>query len=227
MISKLEIDNGFDYYKLDHKYKERCYKCAEIINENAECLDSFMRVFELLNYDKFSNIIPYWDIKSKEEIFCKDIHPFSTNLLIVLSYKTHKDNINQMKLDDEQIQIHKKRVKECFENDLEKRGYDSIRISQMLWAIYFIRIRLIEIGRLQYEYVEESLIKIHIPSGEKLNYESVKDSLNKAQIQLKKVFNIKDVNYTCHSWLLSNELNKIIDQDSNISKFYSLFDVTD
>lgn len=100
----------------------------------------------------------------------------------------------------------------------------------MLWAIYFIRVRLIEVGRLQYEYFEdegESFIKIHIPSGEKLDYDKVIDSLNKSESELQKVFNIKDINYICHSWLLSNQINDIIEPSTNIYKFYRLFYVED
>lgn len=37
-------------------------------------------------------------------------------------------------------------------NDLVIRKYEGVRISQMLWAIYFIRGRLLEIGILQFEY---------------------------------------------------------------------------
>ena len=29
MISKKDIDIAFNYYKIDFKYKKRCYKCAK------------------------------------------------------------------------------------------------------------------------------------------------------------------------------------------------------
>lgn len=49
--------------------------------------------------------------------------------MIVVNYKNHKDNIEKYVLPEEQINIHKFRVKECFENDLVNRHYDGIRIS--------------------------------------------------------------------------------------------------
>lgn len=101
----------------------------------------------------------------------------------------------------------------------------------MLWAIYFIRIKLIETGRLQYEYLNTingvAQIKIHIPAGNKLDTKLVIESIKKSKQLLSIIFNIKNMEYLCDSWLLSNQLNEIIDCDSNIHKFYELFDVID
>ena len=33
--------------------------------------------------------------------------------------------------------------------------------------------------------------------------------------------------YICNSWLLSKQIYEIVDKNSNISKFYELFDVTE
>ena len=101
----------------------------------------------------------------------------------------------------------------------------------MLWAFYFVRVRIIEIGRLQYELLEtnkdNSIIKIHIPSGSKLDFDKVIDSINLSKRVLKEIYQIDNMVYKCNSWLLSNELNRIIDKESNIHKFYNLFDVED
>ena len=100
-----------------------------------------------------------------------------------------KNNMNKYGFDIKQVEIHKNRVKECFENDLIYRKHNGVRISQMLWAVYFIKVRIIEIGRLQYEYEytknNVSIIKIHIPKGKKLNLMEVKDSIKKAETELK------------------------------------------
>ena len=222
IINRNEIDKGFEYYNLNSKYKNRCYECLKVISENEEYLFSFENVFEQLNYGDFKNIRKYWDVKNVNQFFGTNIDPFATNLLIVLSYKNHEKNMQNNKLDSTQVLIHKKRIKECFENDLEKRRYESVRVSQMLWAIYFIRVKIIEIGRLQYEYFKEDdneLIKIHIPSGDKLDYNKV--------IELTNIFNTKNISYVCNSWLLSKELNYLINSNTNISKFYNLFNVVD
>ena len=97
----------------------------------------------------------------------------------------------------------------------------------MLWAIYFIKIKIVEIGSLQFEYDSNSVVKIHIPKNTNLNIFKVKESLKKATIEMKKIYSIKNFKYICNSWLLSKQIYEIIDRNSNISKFYDLFDVTE
>ena len=174
MIDNKTIDEGLEFYQIDKHYKDRCYQCAEEINKNNEYQKAFDKIYKIVYDCNSSEIRKFWSIKSIEELFANNINLFVTNLMIVLGYKFHKNNINQYQLDEEQIRIHKQRVKECFENDLNNRGYKGIRISQMLWAIYLMRVKIIEVGRLQYEYFStnennESIIKIHIPRGEKLD----------------------------------------------------------
>lgn len=231
MILVNDIDSAFEYYNLDNKYKNRCYECANNVNSNELFLNSFNKIYNLLNYEDFSNIKELWKYKDVSELFCVNIDPFVTNLMIIISYKVHQENIKKYNLDQEQVNIHKNRIKENFLKDLEERNYNSVRISQMLWSYYFIRVRLIEVGRLQYELLEtnqyESIIKIHIPSGGKLDYNAVVDSINLSKQRLKKIYKIDNLCYKCSSWLLSNKLDEIIDKNTNIHKFYSLFDVKD
>lgn len=231
MISKKKIDEAFEFYNIDKVYKEKCYRCANEINQNEYYKKVFNDVYETLYCNDFSKIKELWKIKCINELFGNNVNPFVTNLMIILGYETHKNNMNKYKLDIKQIEIHKKRVKECFENDLIYREYNSVRISQMLWAVYFIRVRIIEVGRLQYEYEDTekniSIIKIHIPKGKKLDLTEVKDSIKESKNKLKQVFKLDKIKYICNSWLLSNQIYNIIDRNSNISLFHNLFVVED
>ncbi len=231
MINIKDIDNAFKFYNIDEKYKNRCYECIKKINNNDHYKKVFNNVYKKLYCGDFKEIKELWSIKNIDELFISNTDPFCTNLIVLLGFETHKNNIEKIKLDNNQISIHKKRVKECFENDLENRGYKGIRVSQMLWSIYFIRTRIIEVGRLQYEYTinddNKATIKIHIPRGSKLDILSVKKSISDSKEQLKKMFNISNYDYVCNSWLLSNQIYEIIDKDTNISKFHELFNVQD
>ena len=89
----------------------------------------------------------------------------------------------------------------------------------------FINGKLIEIDRLQYEYVNDAIIKIHIPGGSKLEKEKVLSSLKKSYDELKKYFKVKNFKYYCESWLLSDEIHSLLNQESNIYQFYQLFQV--
>lgn len=225
MIDKKMIDEAFDFYNIDHKYLLKCYKTLDIINKNEEFRKAYKRVNKILFEGDFNSISALWNIKDIDKLFCDNIEPFITNLLILSGYEVHKRNMEKYKLDHNQIRIHKMRVKECFEEDLISRNHNGVRISKMLWATYFIRIKLIEVGSLQFEYKDNFNIKIHIPKNTDFDILKVKASIESSKIELKKIYHIDNCKYICNSWLLSNQLYAIIDKDSNIAKFHNLFSV--
>ena len=229
MFNKNRIDEALKFY--NKVYKNQCYKCVDEINKNEYYKKLFNNVYEKLYCSDFSEIKELWKIKDINELFGNNINSFVTNLMIILGYEIHKNNIIKYKLDINQINIHKKRIKECFENDLIYRKYNGVRISQMLWAVYFIRVRIIEVGRLQYQYEcsenNVSIIKIHIPKDKNLNLTEVIYSIKESKSELKKIFKFNTTKYICNTWLLSNQIYNIIDKKSNISYFHNLFDIKD
>lgn len=231
MIMYKDIDEAFNFYGIDSKYKKRCYECIDEINKSDLFKGAFDRVYKTLYLSDFKNISKLWQIKNVNELFADNINDFITNVMILFGYKFHIENIKKYNLDNVQINIHKKRVKECFESDLVNRGYTSVRISQMLWSIYFIRVRILEIGRLQFEYTidenNNAIIKIHIPKGSKLDIELVKKSIRDSKKEIEKIFKINNYEYICNSWLCSNQIHEVVDKDSNIYKFQELFNVED
>ena len=231
MISKKKIDEAFEFYNIEKSYKEKCYRCAEKINQSEYYGKLFNDVYNTLYCDDFIKIKELWKVKDINELFGNNVNPFVTNLMIILGYELHRNNIDKYRLDINQVNIHKNRVKECFESDLIYRNYDGVRISQMLWAVYFIRVRIIEIGRLQYEYesIEKniSIIKIHIPKGKKLDLIEVKDSIKESQNKIKQIYGLDKIKYICNSWLLSNQIYNILEKNSNIFLFHNLFDIRD
>ena len=227
MIDKNIIDEALNFYDIDLQYMDKCYNCAEEINKKEKLSLAFSNLYRKLYIEEFTKIKDLWKYKDIDKLFDDNINPFVTNIMVLIGYKYHKENMQQYNLDDIQISIHKKRVKECFENDLRTRRRNGIRISQMLWAIYFIRLRIIEIGSLQFEYDSDSVVKIHIPKNTDLNIFCVKESIKKATIEMNKIYSINCLNYICNSWLLSKQIYEIVDKNSNISKFYELFNVTE
>ncbi len=221
-----DINSAIDYYGIDKKkYKEECYSCIDKINGNVNILDKVNDIYNLLYIDKSDEYKKLWKIKKISEIFGQEYPKFITNVLLLLGYKFHIENIEKMKLNEEQLKIQKQRVKECFENDIINKNYEEIRISQMLWGTYFINCRIIEVGRLQFEPTDNNIIKIHIPSGEKLEIEKVVKSVEDSRILLKKYYNIENPQYICESWLLSEKIVQLLDENSNIIKFQELFDI--
>lgn len=227
MIDRDIIDEALNFYNIDLQYRNKCYNCAEEINKKEKLSLSFSNLYKKLYIEEFTKIKDLWQYKDIDELFGDNVNPFITNIMVLLGYNYHRENMQQYNFDATQINIHKKRVKECFESDLKVRKRYGIRVSQMLWSIYFIRTRIVEIGSLQFEYDSNSIVKIHIPKNTNLNIFSVKESIKKATIEMKKIYSIKDFKYICNSWLLSKQIYEIIGKNSNISKFYDLFDVTE
>lgn len=235
LITKAIIDDALKFYSIsDDEYKMKCYKCVDEINQNSDYQEIVSNVYNILFLDKDDNIRKLWSIKNLKELFEDINNPFITNVLLLSGYDVHKRNMNKYALDSKQIKIHKKRVRESLLNDIIIRNYDGIRISQMLWGAYFINIRIIEVGRLQYEFIKfnplredeyKECIKIHIPSGEKLLEQEVKKSIIDSRKEIKKYFNLENADYYCSSWLLSPAINKVLDKTSNIAKFYNMFNI--
>lgn len=221
------IENALKYYQInDSNYKNRCYKCIKDVNEIKNFNIKAEEIYNILYTDKSFKIDTLWKRQNMIELFGEQYNPYITNILVLYGYEIHCQNMKLKKYNREQKEIYKKRVKETLTNDIFGRELEGIRISQMIWATYFINTKLIEVGRIQYERCEDH-IKIHIPSGEKLQIDKVLESIKKSRQEIEKYFNIKDPEYRCDSWLLSNQINDIIDKDSNIARFYNLFEVKD
>lgn len=226
-IEPVEIENALKYYQIEEEeYKNKCYECIEDIENIEELHTKVEEIYNILYKDETYQIDNFWKARNIEEIFGKDGNPFMTNLLVLLGYRMHENNMETKKYNDIQKSLYKQRVREALTNDIFVRKLEGIRISQMIWAVYFIRTRLIEVGRLQYEE-KKGNINIHIPAGSKMEQEKVIASIKTSKIDIAKYFHIKNPKYYCNSWLLSNQLNAMIDTNSNIARFYSLFEVKD
>ena len=238
IISKQDIISALTFYNITDKlYITKCYDCLESIVTNPNWVARFNEVYKTLYLDGLdrAKIKELWASKTIEDLFWKSCHPFTTNLLLLSGYNKHIKNMNKYNLDNIQKKLHIKRVNEALTSDVFFRNFPGIRIIKMLWGAYFINIRIIEVGRLQYELcfhnpinssIQETCVKIHIPEGDKLYIDDVKNSIINSRIYIYKYFAMKNLNYYCISWLLSPELNEIIDRNSNIYKFYKLFKIT-
>lgn len=232
---KNKIINALNFYGINDKsYLNECLKCIDYLSLYKYLIDKVNNIIDILYNKKDYLLAKLWKVKDKKDLFGNYYHSYITNIIVLLGCKIHQENIIKYNLDDNQIKNHKKRVKEALTYDVYERGYDGIRISQMLWASYFINLRIIEVGLLQYELVDinpitnkkERCIKIHIPKNTKLDIKSVKESLNKSKSEIKKYFKLYNPKYYCESWLLSSKVLNLLDDDSNIVKFSKLFDIT-
>lgn len=228
-----KIIEALHFYDIkDEEYKKRCLEVVYDINNNEVLKNKVEELFYKLYDRNKEGLSKLWKMKKVSELF-GDCNFFITSVMILLGCDIHRKNMSKYNLSDEQKSIHIKRVKNALLDDIYKRGYESVRISQMLWASYFINLRIIEVGSMQYELVSENpitkekeiCIKMHVPRGASLKEENVRDSIRKSTYEIEKYFNIKDINYYIESWLLSPEVLELLDDNSNILKFSKLFSI--
>ena len=106
-------------------------------------------------------------------------------------------------------------------------------LKEIYWINEHLRMRIFKLGRLQFQKRDASefidLLKnnnldkyikrdyfyfVHIPEGEKLSYDLVLDSYEKAS----KFFDDEMV-FACESWMLSDRLDLILNEESNVLRF--------
>lgn len=228
-----KVIEALHFYDIkDEEYKKRCLEVVSDINDNKKLQNKVEELFYKLYDRNKEGLSKLWKMKKVSELF-GDCNLFITSVMILLGYDIHRKNMSKYNLSDEQKSIHIKRVKNTLLDDIYIRGYESVRISQMLWASYFINLRIIEVGGFQYELVlenpitkeKEECIKMHVPKGASLKEEDVRSSIRKSTYEIERYFNVKDINYYIESWLLSPEVLALLDDNSNILKFSKLFSI--
>lgn len=225
------INAALDFYNISNEdYRQKCYECVESINYRKQ-KDIIDKICHILYDEKIAS--KRVQVKQIENLLQIPIHPFVTSIVVLLGYTIHENNFRNYKFNQYQIDMHKRRVREKLTTDIYERGYDGIRVGEVVFAASFINVNVIEIGRLQFEFAKlnpitndiEDCIKIHIPRGEKLDIELVKKSISESKELINKYFGLSYYKYYCKSWLLSKQIKDIVDETSNIYKFQNLFDI--
>lgn len=114
-------------------------------------------------------------------------------------------------------------------------------LGELPWLDRHLSLKLFQLGRLQFCMQKapcdidkygvkkgEGVIGIHIPEGEKLSVDACNESINQAREFFDRYF--PEFNYkifTCHSWLLDQQLERFLSKESGIIKFSNLFDKVD
>lgn len=218
------IDIAFDYYNLNRNYKSLYYGCLECVFSERYNLEMFVLIYKSLYAKPSIDLKKLWKDNNVNKFLVNFANTYITNLILLLGYPNHKNNIEKYNCDRYQINIQKYRIRQILEMNLNNKN---VSISQMVWGSYIMCFKVIEIGRLQYEFINYNSIRIHIPGGNKLDISKVKESLVLSKKYINKYYNIYNYNYYCDSWLLSRQVHNLADINSNIYKFYNLFDVKD
>lgn len=95
------------------------------------------------------------------------------------------------------------------------------------WTVRELTLKEFRLGELEYEMLEEEdgrFLSIHIPSDARLDKDNCKESYRKAGSFFKQfAVDYAEVEYFCHSWLLSPNLKEVLPDTSRILSFQEDF----
>lgn len=219
------ITSALDFYGIaDEQYRNRCLDAASAAEKDAALYQRSLEVFNTLYYGHDDDRYAVRK-KTPDALFGAGTPEVMTSVIVLAGVDIHKANMERFGLDEEQIQKHIMRVNGVLTDDLRTRKKGYIRPSQMQWGTNFSLVKLIELGRLQFERWPEKpgIVNMHIPAGGPLTREAVFEAVALSKTELERYFGIKDARYECESWLLSSEVREIAGDGSNIAAFCDMF----
>lgn len=240
-LSQYNFDEILTYYGFDDSFKQRFFSEIASLKKDKKLSQLCFLMYYILFLADEEDYYNIWSWKSSPKIFSKHGSYMMPVVSLLCGYSFHIKNMKKRSFNLEQIDLQKQNVCLACTSDKKRYQIDGIRFSQMIWGSFFMKGKLIQIGRLQYEirvgnlkkvdqYFSEDLIYIyiHIPRGESLSEEEVDFSFGEVDKFIKKYYpefqNRKFVYYT-ESWLLSPELLQILAPSSNIIRFQKKFNI--
>ena len=208
-------------------------KIIKMIDLQEEVAALVISNFKSLNFEKYkedikqlSNIKNAPDARNR---LIEALEPDSDNMRILtcmlygLTYTYH--SYQKLGINDE---IFSSTMK-CFTRFLQEHwnGYQEWVFDRDWWVYRQIAMTIFRLGELEYEMKDNEngkYISIHIPSDANFSMDQVKTSISYSLWFFEKYFpDYTDVEYRCHSWLLSPHLKTLLPENSNILRFQSLF----
>lgn len=212
------LENCFDRLLSDKEIRNDMYFAMD----NFFCKDD-EKYLEILDFIATKNICHKYCVNMIFFIIC------SAPLKYIYKQKGFSDELYQATISDLGYKL-----KEC--RDL----YDIWGTFVPEWFKGFYRCKRFKLGRLQYEKIEfpfdnykgiiqkgDFVYNCHIPSGAPLKERDVLDSLQKAYRFYYSELQGKSMPVVCRSWLLYPPHYKLFPENSNLRRFYQLFDVID
>jgi len=221
MISLDKIRSGLAFYRLE-EIADRVLTCAEAINASPFSEDFEKRVYDLYEGDP-AVLEKLYAHHTAGDMFAPGIHPDAPLAAAALGGNIHRDNARKYGFDRTQTEKQIARMRDYI-------GFvgGGGNTTALAWSANMVRGILVEAGILQFQLVkkpgEKDVIYIHIPGG-KFTEENIKASVEESRPIIKASYGLENPAYYCESWLLSPEVHELLGEDSNIRRFYRLFDV--
>lgn len=207
------------------------YDCITITEEKCKRIDEIISKYQDINFDYQLVLKEFEDfalprLRNKCEVDCLCICLLTKKL-----EELYKKNGLSEELFTETMSDIRYKINEC---EMVKKLSGIFCAS---WYEDFFRLKTFGLGRLQFQITNNcyeipgfdkdfKMLAVHIPkSGERLDPERVDKSFAIAKEFFKKHFNMNEIVFCCHSWILFPENKKFLSKDSNIAKFSSRFEI--
>ncbi len=222
MLSEEQVLFGISFYG-EEKRQASILECVRELN-SSEFLPTVEKIYDTLYFGKTEELEKLYAANSAEKMFRKGIPPMTPIVMFMLGGKIHDENMRRFAFDEAQVQKQKAALG-MYIDIVSNVG----NTTALAWSANFVRGDLIEAGILQFQtlYKDDGTpeIYIHIPGGN-LKTEDVLRSVCESRELMKRYYGIENAEYKCDSWLLSPEIHEMLNENSNIYRFYELFDVT-
>lgn len=231
-FNDIDFNQAINFYGL-HKHKEFMSLFSDFqkkLNHSSNLKTAVI----VLNRYLFSSERYGW-----EHYLKRDQADMLPAFILLSGYERHRSNMILKGFDQNQIEIHRKRIYECCTIGLDTYKTKGVGISQLIWGSIFINAHIVEEGRLQfelakYEYNFENFhpedkfcINIHIPRGGPLFGHMVEKALQRSTKLIGQYFHEIKTRpaYIMDSWLLTEGLDEFLPDESNIKNFRRYFDI--
>lgn len=211
----------------------------------SECKDARERFSRIVSgYEKNVKYITD-ELVSEVKIIADaaKIHQYTAQMVLFIALtKKLRERLGQLKVSKKNIigtiSDFKYKIREC------EAIYGMVGIQQWEWYVRFFDLRIIAIGRLQFEVKEyngktykkgdkvltkgDTVLGIHIPrSGEPLDEKLCNRAYKEAKAFFCPLLGVTDIAFYCVSWLLYEKNREFCSEGSNIVKFMNRFDIVE
>ena len=229
-------------YELDPRERVAIAIAYERISEAAEARERFFRI--IAGYDKNTDYITPELISEVETIArAAGVHLYTAEMVLLIALtKMLRARLVQLGVSKKSVSAtiadFTYKIKECEEI------HGIVGIEPWTWYTRFFSLRIIAIGRLQFEVKEysggtykkgekvlkngDTVLSVHIPrNGEPLDEKLCNRAYKDAKAFFCKLLGIEDIGFMCNSWLLYEKNRELLPPTSNIIKFMNRYDIVE
>lgn len=214
----------------------------ERISECKESREAFTRI--VTAYDKNTNYITNELIAEVEQIArAAKVHLYTAELVLCIALtRALRARLGQLKVSKKNLIatlsdfVYK--MREC------EAIHGVVGIENWTWYVRFFGLRIIAVGRLQFEVKEfkggvyrkgervlkggDTVLGVHIPrNGEPLDDKLCNRAFKEAKAFFCTLLGVEDIAFICSSWMLYEKNRELLPDSSNIIRFMNRFDIVE